>query len=178
MLSKVQPLFYAALMSVDPASADFACLDDASPLARDVARGVARLFWRQGLVSLCEMPLGNGRRADILALDAKGSITIVEIKISRADLLGDRKWPDYLEFCDRYFWAVPRGFDLALLERDTLQPFDTGLLVADRYDAVIAREAPPRSLSAPRRRVETLRFARSAAARLLAAADPMLGGFD
>jgi hypothetical protein len=78
------------------------CLQDSPLIAQDVARGVARLFYRQDLIALCEVPLGNGRRADIMALDAKGCVTIVEIKVSRADLRGDGKWPDYLDYCDRF----------------------------------------------------------------------------
>ena len=154
------------------------CLEVAPLIARDVARGVVRMFWRHELMALCEVPLGNGRRADIMAIDPHGAIVIVEIKVSRADLLGDRKWPEYLDFCDRFFWAAPRGFDLALFDRAMLEPTRTGLIVADRYDAVVAREAPSAPLAAPRRKVETLRFARRAAGRLLAAGDPMLAGFD
>lgn len=152
------------------------CFDD-SPAARDVARGVSRLFFRQGLVALCEVSLGNGRRADIMALDAKGAITIVEIKVSRADLLGDKKWPEYLDYCDRYFWAVPQGFALNLFERDALRPDLAGLLVADGYDAAVAREAAVRKTAASRRKAETLRFARRAAARLLALDDPNFAEF-
>ena len=70
------------------------CLSDAPLIAPDVARGVTRLFFRQDLFALCEVPLPNGRRADMVALDAKGLLTIVEIKVSRADLLGDHKWRD------------------------------------------------------------------------------------
>ena len=153
------------------------CFADA-PRAQEVARGVARLFWRHDCVSLCEVPLGNGRRADIMALDAKGRVTIVEIKVSRADLLGDRKWPEYLDFCDRFFWAAPAGFDLALFDRDELMPGRAGLIVADAYDAAIVREAEAASIAAARRRSETLRFARRAAARLLAAGDPNIAGLD
>lgn len=146
--------------------------------AADVARGVSRLFYRQALLGLTEVTLGNGRRADIMALDAKGQIVIVEIKVSRADLLGDRKWPEYLDYCDRFFWAVPAGFNLDLCARQELQPDLSGLIVADPYDAVIVREAVPQNLSAARRKAETLRFARRAAGRLLAAEDPHLAGLD
>lgn len=146
--------------------------------AADVARGVSRLFYRQALIGLTEVTLGNGRRADIMAIDAKGQIVIVEIKVSRADLLGDRKWPDYLDYCDRFFWAVPAGFDLDLCARAELQPEISGLIVADPYDAAIVREAADQNLAAARRKAETLRFARRAAARLLAAEDPHLAGFD
>lgn len=136
-------------------------------VAADVARGVARLLLRHDLTSIVEVPLGNGRRADLFALSAKGEIVIVEIKCSRADLLGDAKWPFYLDYCDRYFWAAPRGFDLALFDRPELRPSHTGLIVADRYDAAIVREAVSTPLAAARRKVETLRFARRAARRLL-----------
>jgi hypothetical protein len=136
-------------------------------VAADVARGTARLLLRHDLIAVPEVPLGNGRRADLLALCPKGLITIVEIKVSRADLLGDGKWTDYLDYCDRYFWAVPQGFDLTLFERPDLLPERAGLIVADRYDAAILREAPFTPLSAARRKAETLALARRAARRLL-----------
>ncbi len=144
-------------------------MDDVSErlISTDVARGVARLFLRHDLISLVEVPLGNGRRVDIFALSPKGEIVVVEIKVSKADLLGDDKWPEYLAYCDRYFWAVPQGFDLTLFDRLNLMPDRAGLIVADRYDAAIVREAETHTLSAPRRKVETLRFARRAGRRLL-----------
>lgn len=141
-------------------------------VAGDVARGVARLFIRHELMSITEVPLGNGRRVDVFALCPKGLVTIVEIKVSKADLLGDAKWPEYLDYCDRYFWAVPAGFDLSLFDRESMMPERTGLIVADRYDAAIVREAQSSMLAPARRKVETLRFARRAARRLLNGIEP------
>ncbi len=154
------------------------CLVDAPPLAIDVARGVSRLLFRADRMALCEVPLGNGRRADIMAIDGKGAITIVEIKVSRADLLGDMKWPDYLDYCDRFYWAVPPGFDLTPFDDPALRPEVAGLIVADRYDAALLREAALRPLAPPRRRAETLRFARRAARRSMAVLDPGLDALD
>lgn len=150
------------------------CLADAPPIAADVARGVSRLLFRADCMALCEVPLGNGRRADIMAIDAKGCLTIVEIKVSRADLLGDMKWPEYLDYCDRFFWAVPTGFDLSPFETESFRPELAGLIVADRYDAAILREPLHRPMAAARRKAETLRFARRAARRTMAALDPDL----
>lgn len=107
-----------------------------------------------------------------MALDSAGRITIVEIKCSRADLLADMKWPEYFDFCDRFFWAVPAGFDLSPFDSDALWPDRTGLIVADQYDAELLRPAPIEPLAAARRKAETLRFARRAARRLTAIADP------
>jgi len=154
------------------------CFDDAPLIAADVARGVARLLFRQDVIGICEVPLGNGRRADIMALDAKGFVTIVEIKVSKADLRGDMKWRDYLDYCDRFYWAVPSGFALEPFEEEWFLPEVCGLIVADRYDAATLREPAFRLLAPARRKTETLRFARRAAQRLLGGLDPGLAGLD
>lgn len=147
---------------------------DAPPIAAEVARGVTRLFCRSDLFAICEVPLPNGRRADMMAIDAKGALTIVEIKVAKADLLGDAKWTDYLEYCDRFFWAVPP--DLApICNGERFMPNEAGLIVADRYDAVLMREALHRPLAPARRKAELLRFARRAARRLSAQIDPSMG---
>lgn len=150
--------------------------DSCSPLtdgtALAVARGTLRLFHRHDMNGILEVPLPNGRRADIMAIDGAGRLTIVEIKCSRADLLGDMKWPDYFDYCDRYYWAVPSGFDTSLFDSEALWPTRTGLIVADQYDAELVRAAPFEPLAAARRKAETLRFARRAARRLSALADP------
>ena len=154
------------------------CFADAPLVAQDVARGVTRMFFRGDMFAICEAPLPNGRRADMMALDAKGHLVIVEIKVSRADLLGDCKWCDYLDYCDYFYWAVPTGFSLAPFDGDNLGPDCAGLIVADRYDAEVIRAAPHRPLAAPRRKAETLRFARRAARRLAGDLDPGLAGLD
>ena len=150
------------------------CFADLPPVAGEVARGVTRLFCRQDLFAICEVPLPMGRRADMMAIDGKGQLVIVEIKVSKADLLGDGKWTDYLDYCDRFYWAVPSPL-AQLLDQERFLPGEAGLLVADRYDAVILREAVDRPLAPARRRAETLRFARRAARRLSAQIDPTLG---
>src|ERR687886_2086198 len=109
-------------MAASPSPAAQLCFSDAPVAAQDVARGVTRLFFNQDVFALCEVPLPNGRRADMMAVDSSGIITIVEIKVSRADLMGDGKWLDYLGYCDRFFWAVPAGFDLQPVRTEALPP--------------------------------------------------------
>jgi len=150
------------------------CFTDESPIAAEVARGVTRLFCRQDLFAVCEVPLPNGRRADLMAIDGKGSFTIVEIKVAKADLLSDGKWTDYLEYCDRFFWAVP-PYLARILDEERYLPAQAGLIVADRYDAAVVREAAHRPLAPARRKAELLRFARRTARRLAAQVDPSLG---
>ena len=155
---------------------DSPCFTDAPPIAADVARGVTRLLCRQDLFAVCEVPLPNGRRADLMAIDSSGGFTIVEIKVAKADLLGDGKWLDYLDYCDRFYWAVPPLL-ARILDEERYLPGEAGLIVADRYDAAVVREAAHRPLAPARRKAELLRFARRTARRLAAQVDPSLGDF-
>lgn len=150
------------------------CRDDPdSPLcAIDVARGVTRMLLRHDLVAMSEVPLDGNRRADLMAIDSRGQIVIVEIKVSRADLLGDGKWTDYLGCCDRFYWAIPAGFDASPLDGTAFLPARTGVIVADRYDAAIVREAHSEPLAAATRKRATLAFARRAGRRLIGIIDP------
>ena len=151
-----------------------ACIEHpGSPMcAADVARGTIRMLLRHDLVAIAEVPLDGNRRADLMAIDARGQIVIVEIKVSRSDLLGDSKWPEYLGCCDRYYWAVPSGFDLRPLDGPAFLPERTGIIVADRYDAAILREAHTDALSAATRKRVTLAFGRRAGRRLIGLTDP------
>ena len=150
--------------------------------APDVVRGLARWFHRHRQVVLIEFPLPNGRRADMVAIDPKGIISIVEVKVARGDLLNDNKWPEYLEWCDRFYWALGAGMDPAPLDDPIRRPDECGRFFADRYDAVLDRPALDRPMAAARRKSETLRFARLAAWRNMLACDPDLisgpGGYD
>jgi hypothetical protein len=110
----------------------------------------------------------------MMAIDGKGALTIVEIKVAKSDLLGDAKWRDYLDYCDHFFWAVPPGL-ASICDEERFLPNEAGLIVADRYDAVLMRNAVNRPLAPARRKAELLRFARRAARRLSAQIDPSLG---
>lgn len=125
-----------------------------------LARGVTRLLGDRGLASLLEVPLANGRRADLMGLTARGEIWIVETKSCVEDFTVDLKWPDYREYCDLFYFAVTDAFPQELI------PEDVGLIVADQFGGAIVREAPPQPLAGARRKAVTLLFARLAAMRL------------
>ncbi|MGD9809782.1 MAG: MmcB family DNA repair protein [Sphingobium sp.] len=146
--------------------------------AAAVSRGVCRLLRRHDIFTVPEMPLRNGRRADLMGLAKNGDVVIVEIKCARGDLLGDAKWTDYLDHCDRFYWAVSPDLLCDELHQERFLPERSGLIVADAYDAEILRPAALHPLAASRRKVETLRVARQAMRRMLANADPGLGLLD
>ena len=135
--------------------------------AAEIVRGTMRLLLDLELASLPEFTLATGRRLDVMAVGRDGRLVAVEVKSCRADYLTDRKWRDYLDYADEFYFAVAPDFPLELL------PGDEGLIVADRFAATLVRPARPRSVAASRRRAVLLRFARTAALRLQGAADPM-----
>lgn len=128
--------------------------------AADVARGVSRLLIQEGFSPILEFTLANGRRLDVAALGPDGTMLGVEIKVAIADLKGDMKWPEYLEFCELFYFAIPPDFP------DELVPPETGLIVADRYGGAIVRPSPIAQIHASRRKAVTLSFAKVAAERL------------
>jgi len=150
------------------------CVDnpESSLCAIDVARGGTRMRLRHDLGAMGEVPLDGNRRADLMAIDSRGNIVIVEIKVSRADLLGDGKWTDYLGCCDRFYWAIPARFDATPLDGQAFLPARTGIIIADRYDAASVREAHSEPLPATTRKRATLAFARRAGRRLIGVIDP------
>ena len=131
-----------------------------------LARGVCRHLQSYNFASLTEYVPVKGLRVDVMGIGPKGDIWIIECKSSRADFMSDSKWQGYLDWCDRYFWAVDSDFPTALL------PEDTGLIIADAYGGEILRWGPETKLNAARRKSIHLKFARDAARRLHSYRDP------
>lgn len=142
---------------------------DERPAASRLSRGVCRALSALGYATLTEFPLSSGRRVDVIAVNGAGETVIVEIKTCTADYRADRKWSEYLEYCDAFYFAVPTDFPLALL------PPDSGLMVADDYGAEILRRVTPQPMNGTRRRAQTLRLAVAAMQRLGRLVDPEAG---
>ena len=133
-----------------------------------LARGVCRHLLSYNFVSVEELVPTSGLRVDVMALGPKSEVWIIECKSSRVDFTSDCKWQGYLEWCDRYFWAVDEDFPSELL------PAETGLIIADQYDAELVRMGEESKLPPARRKVMVQKFARHAAMRWHAARDPGL----
>lgn len=140
-----------------PARADNPAIDD----ARALMRGTARLLMDLGVAAIPEFTLPCGRRADLAGLGPKGEMVIVEIKSGVADFRADLKWPEYFDWCDRFFFAVSDRFPAELL------PGEAGLIIADGFGGAVVRDCPVRALAPARRKALTLKFARNAAERTL-----------
>lgn len=133
-----------------------------------IARGTARHLRQHDFLCLEEFVPTTGLRVDLMCLGPRSEIWVVECKSSRADFQSDAKWQGYLEWCDRFFFAVGPDFPTELL------PQDAGLIIADAYDADILRMPAETKLAAARRKKMTLKFARNAADRLRRLTDPQV----
>lgn len=132
----------------------------AAEQTRRVTRGVLRLFSDMGRPSLTEFTLKTGHRLDVAAIAKDGKFTAIEVKVSVADFRGDKKWREYLPYCDEFYFAIPVGFPLDLL------PANVGVISADAFGAAIIEPAIKGTMNAARRKALTLRFARQAALRV------------
>src|SRR3954465_2527580 len=137
-----------------------------SETALAIARGTARLLRSLGFACVSELSLPSGRRADLVALNERGEIWIVEIKSSLEDLRADQKWQDYRAHCDRLFFAFTQDLPCEIF------PADTGLIVADAYGAHLHCGAPEPRLPAPTRKLMMIRFGLAAAQRINRLIDP------
>lgn len=152
-------------MQLHPSNSPAAPAGDPAP-GMLLARGVCRHFSAMDFACLTEFVPARGLRVDVMALGPKGEIWVVECKSSRADFTADRKWQGYLDWCDRFFWAVDAEFPTDLL------PAESGLILADGFDAQIVAMPDAAPLAPARRKALTRSFARNAALRLHRLSDP------
>ena len=150
-----------ALSLVEPqhlraSTKSFDVVDD----AKGLVLGVQALFYDLGYCSITEMPLSSGRRVDVIGLDRRGRFAVAEIKTNLADLRSDQKWPEYLAFCDVFYFAVPVNFPIEIV------PTETGLIVADQFGGEILRPSQHHIMTMGRRNRQIMQFARTAGMRL------------
>ena len=125
-----------------------------------IQRGTTRFFLRNDIALFPELTLSNGRRADLVGIDSKGKIILIEIKSSVEDFKIDQKWPEYRDHCDFFYFASHKGVPREIF------PQEEGFILADNYDAEIITQAREEKMPAANRKALTLRFARSSASRL------------
>jgi hypothetical protein len=133
---------------------------DAQQVTDRVTRGVCRMLTELGYETLREFRVGTNRRVDVIGLNSEGEFVIVEVKSSAADYRSDRKWHEYLDFCEKFYFAVPEDFP------ENLLPEDCGLMVADGFGGVVRRQSSKGSMNGNRKRSQLVRFALTAGSRL------------
>ena len=130
--------------------------------AERITSAIARMFIERGDACLREFTLRSGRRVDLIAIGSGGEITIVEVKSSRQDFISDRKWQEYPEWADRFYFAVAEGFPRDLLPG----PDESGIIITDGFDCLEVQPAPLDKLAGQRRNHLTRRLAHVAMRRI------------
>ena len=132
--------------------------------AEKITKAVAGFFQEMGDATLSEFTLKTGRRVDLIVLSRCQHITIVEIKSSLNDFSSDKKWQNYLDWADQFYFAVAENFPVERLADE----MRCGILITDGFDTHILREAPLRKLPTQRRAHLIRRLAFAAMTRLSA----------
>ena len=113
-----------------------------------ITDAVARMFIRErnnGV--LREFKLKVRRRVDLIAVSEKGDISIVEIKSSPQDFFSDKKWTEYIEWADKFYFGVGEDFPLKILP----EAERSGVIITDGFDCHEVQPAPLKKLNGLRR---------------------------
>lgn len=137
------------------------------PSTDHVTKGAERLLVDLGFAPLREVSLTNGRRVDLIGLNKGGKIAVVEVKSGLADFCSDKKWQQYLPYCQTFYFAVDKAFPLERLQAAESLPEITGIIIADAYGGEILRPASERKVNAARAKTLVHKMARTGAMRLL-----------
>ena len=110
-----------------------------------ITDAIARSYHEQGDGVLRELKLKNRRRVDLVITNDKGWIIIIEIKSSPEDFLSDKKWSEYIEWADQFYFGVAHNFPIGIL------PKEHGIITTDGFDVYQAQPSPVQKINGSRR---------------------------
>ena len=110
-----------------------------------ITDAIARSYFGQGDGVLREFKLKNRRRVDLVTINDKGWIIIIEIKSSPEDFLSDKKWGEYIDWADQFYFGVAHNFPISIL------PKEHGIITTDGFDVYQAQPSPIHALNGSRR---------------------------
>jgi hypothetical protein len=110
-----------------------------------ITDAIARSYFGQGDGVLREFKLKNRRRVDLVTINDKGWIIIIEIKSSPEDFLSDKKWGEYIDWADQFYFGVAHNFPISIL------PKEHGIITTDGFDVYQAQPSPIHKLNGSRR---------------------------
>ena len=113
--------------------------------AQRITDAIARSYFGQGNGVLREFKLKNRRRVDLVTINDKGWIIIIEIKSSPEDFLSDKKWGEYIDWADQFYFGVAYNFPISIL------PKEHGIITTDGFDVYQAQPSPIHKLNGSRR---------------------------
>jgi hypothetical protein len=134
-------------------------------IANALKEATTSYFLKKGYSCFLELGLNSwGKlRGDVLAINLRGHIVIVEVKSSKADYVADTKWTTYLPYCNQfYFVLTPAVF--TVIKADILskvKPLGAGILILDPHTGYLKCVLPAKNklMKKKAKRLLTLRMA-------------------
>lgn len=93
-------------------------------------------LYRQGYIVASDLTLPNNRQGDVFGYNESGHIVIIEVKVSAAELFQDKKWREYLNYCDEFYFLVPTDLLVVLDDMDK----NCGQLIGTSKGVQVKRE--------------------------------------
>jgi hypothetical protein len=125
-----------------------------------ITDAIARFYFGQGDGVLREFKLKNRRRVDLVTINNKGWIIIIEIKSSSDDFLSDKKWGEYIEWADQFYFGVAHNFPISIL------PKEHGIITTDGFDVYQTQPSPIHKLNGSRRNNLICKMAKASMRRI------------
>ena len=125
-----------------------------------ITDAIARSYFGQGDGVLREFKLKNRRRVDLVTINDKGWIIIIEIKSSPEDFLSDKKWGEYIDWADQFYFGVAHNFPISIL------PKEHGIITTDGFDVYQAQPSPIHKLNGSRRNNLICKMAKASMRRI------------
>ncbi len=125
-----------------------------------ITDAIARSYYEQGDGVLREFKLKNRRRVDLVTINEKGWIIIIEIKSSPEDFLSDKKWGEYIDWADQFYFGVAHNFPIGIL------PKEHGIITTDGFDVYQVQTSPVQKLNGSRRNSLIRKMAKASMRRI------------
>ena len=85
-------------------------------LSRKIMLNTMRFLSTKGYKVLTEFALPNKKRVDIIGINLKKEIVIVEVKSNKNGIKLDKKWKNYLNYCNYFYFACSEKLNLNFSE--------------------------------------------------------------
>ena len=125
-----------------------------------ITDAIARSYYEQGDGVLREFKLRVKRRVDLITLNDEGLITIIEIKSSVSDFRSDKKWNEYIDWADQFYFGVGHNFPIDIL------PKEHGIITTDGFDIYEAQTSPVQKLNGSRRNTMVRKLSKASMRRI------------
>ena len=134
--------------------------------SRLILRNTMRFLANKGYQIISEFALPNKKRVDLIAINLKREILIVEVKSNIKNLKIDKKWKKYLKYCNFFYFAFNNCQKITSIKKTI------GIIKANNLKTEIIQKPKYNKIGINRKNVIILKFGLSAASKFHRLVDP------